>query len=303
MTENLAQLGEDALIRRLTAGIAYTTDVLVGIGDDCAMVQRPPEGWVQLLKTDCIVEGVHFLREDCPRQVGWKAMARAVSDIASMGGTPQYALVTLVVPVEIEVAALERLYLGLRDCAEAFGAQIVGGETSRGPVLIVNVALTGKVKRDLCLRRSGAVAGDAIYVTGRLGGSRKAHHLTFTPRLVHGRWLAAHSLVRAMMDLSDGLAKDLPRMAEASELEFVIDEKALPVTEGCTPQHAWSDGEDYELLLAVPPHATERLEKKWAFVFQQVPLTRIGQFVRRGEGRMPTFGGSGWDHFQSTPAS
>lgn len=293
----LAQLGEDALIRRLTAGLQTGPDVVTGVGDDCAVVRVPGPGWLQLLKADCLVEGVHFLRETPPEQVGWKAMARAISDIAAMAGMPQHALVTLILPPELEAGHVDRLYAGLRSCADKFGVQIVGGETSRGPQIVINISLTGKVKRSRLLQRDGARAGDAIFVTGRLGGSLHGHHLTFTPRLIQARWLAANITVHAMMDLSDGLARDLPRMAGASGVDYVIDEDTLPLQDGCSRQQAWSDGEDYELLFAVPAHALKLLGRAWSRLFQSLPLTRIGTFVLKGEGRPVSFESAGWEHF------
>src|SRR5262249_15021840 len=138
-----------------------------------------------------------------------------------------------------------------------------------------------------------------IFVTGKLGGSLKKHHLDFIPRLAEGQWLAAHGKLHAMMDLSDGLACDLPRMASASGVDFVIKENALPRNPGCTPVQAWGDGEDYELFFAVPSRAAAALEKKWRLRFPKVRLTSIGRFVPRGQGQVPTFAGQRWEHFKS----
>lgn len=299
----LAQFGEDALVRRLTEGLPLAPEVLTGPGDDCAVV-RPLRGrLLQLLKTDCIIEGVHFLPETAPDRVGWKAMARAVSDVASMGGVPRHALVTLVLPTHLEVCYVDELYAGLRRCAEKFGVIIVGGETSRGSQLVISVGITGSVPEKRCILRSGAKPGDAIHVTGRLGGSLSGHHLDFVPRVPEAQWLAAHLPVHAMMDLSDGLAKDLPRMASASGTGFVLDESSLPLNEGCTPSQAWSDGEDYELLFALPAPLTARQRRRWQQAFPAVPLTCIGRFVEASQGQSPSFKGEGWDHFGPTPPS
>lgn len=295
--ETLAKLGEDALIRRLTASLKPGADVVTGPGDDCAVV-RPLRGRrLQLLKTDCIVEGVHFLREAAPDRVGWKAMARVVSDIAAMGGSPQHALVTLVLPTDLAVSYVEQLYSGLRRCAEKFNIGIVGGEMSRGAQIVVSISLAGSVAEKRCVPRGGAKPGDAIHVTGRLGGSLRGHHLEFMPRVEEAQWLAKHLPLHAMMDLSDGLAKDLPRMALASSVGFVLDEPSLPVNEGCTSGQAWADGEDYELLFALPAPLTNRQHRRWQRVFPEVPLTCIGRFVEAGQGRAPSFSGAGWDHF------
>jgi thiamine-monophosphate kinase len=184
-------------------------------------------------------------------------------------------------------------------CSERFGITIVGGETSRGEKIIVSVSLTGSVPEKHCIRRSGARVGDAIHVTGRLGGSLSGRHLDFLPRVAEAQWIARHLDVHAMMDLSDGLAKDLPRMAEASAVGFIIEEASLPVTENCYPEQAWSDGEDYELLLSLPAALSKRQHTRWRRAFPDVPLTCIGRFVDVGEARPPSFHGSGWDHFTS----
>jgi thiamine-monophosphate kinase len=226
-------------------------------------------------------------------------MARVTSDIAAMGGTPLHALVTLVLPVDLEVSYVESLYGGLVKCSERFGITIVGGETSRGEKIIVSVSLTGSVPEKRCIRRSGACVGDVICVTGRLGGSLRGRHLDFLPRVAEAQWIARHLDVHAMMDLSDGLAKDLPRMAEASAVGFVVEEASLPVNESCTPEQAWSDGEDYELLLSLPAPLSKRQQIRWRRAFPDVPLTCIGRFVDVGETCPPSFRGGGWDHFTS----
>ncbi len=296
----VSEIGENRLVQLLTERLPRREDVVKGVGDDCAVVLPAPRGWLQLLKTDCIVEGVHFLREHAPEQVGWKAMARVVSDIASMAGEPQHALVTLVLPPDTQVSWVERLYEGLLRCANLFDIAIVGGETSSGKEVVISVSLGGRVKTTRCARRDGAREGDAIMVTGKLGGAQAGHHLTFIPRLSEADWLAENARLHAMMDISDGLAKDLPRMAVASGVEFVLEEQTLPAHVGCTLEQAWSDGEDYELLLAVPLRAARRLESTWSRKFPETPLTCIGRFVPVGHGVKPSFAGQGWDHFAKT---
>jgi len=297
----LAAIGEDELIRRFTTGLPLGPEVVAGAGDDCAIVHTGRKGQWQLLKTDAVVENVHFTRDVAPGQTGWKAMARVVSDIASMGGTPQHALITLVLPPDLEIDHATGLYAGLRRCAETFGISIVGGETTRGPFIIISVCLTGTVKPSECIRRDGARVGDFIYVTGKLGGSIKGHHLTFIPRLAEARWLCSHFSIHAMMDLSDGLAKDLPRLARASALGFQIQPDALPRNPGCTPADAWSDGEDYELLFCVSPGTASRLAIAWQQQFPDVSLTKIGRMVAAAEGISPDIPGSGWDAFAVIP--
>ena len=294
----LADLGEERLVAALTRRLKSGAEVLVGAGpDDCAVIGHPREARWQLLKTDVVVEGVHFLPDADPRRVGWKALGRAISDIAAMGGVPAHALITIAAPARTPVARVKGLYAGLEKAARRFGVGIVGGETSRSPgPLFLNVALTGWVERTRCVLRSGGKPGDALYVTGRLGGSLASRHLDFWPRLEEARWLVSHFKPHAMMDLSDGLAADLPRLAAASRCGYSMSENLLPCAPGCTPAQAFGDGEDYELLLAFPPHSTAGLEAAWKQRFPRLPLTRIGRLERRakaGNGRNPR----GYDHF------
>lgn len=297
--QTLASISEDELIRRLTAELPQSHQVVAGPGDDCAVLRAAQAGRHLLFKTDAVVENVHFLRETPPRQVGRKALARVVSDIAAMGGQPEHAVITLVVRRATEVKYVEELYAGLRELAATFGINIVGGETSRGDTTVVSVSLLGSVPEARWISRRGGKAGDALFVTGRLGGSIKGRHLTFAPRLREGQWLARNFSIHAMMDLSDGLAKDLPRLATAGGLEFIVDDAALPCMPGCTAAQAWGDGEDYELLFAISPRSVTRLTKEWQQAFPKLELTEIGHLVRVGQGALPALAGSGWDHFSS----
>jgi len=294
---SLADLGEDCLVAALTRRLTLGEDVRAGAGDDCAVIGRPRDARWQLLKTDVVIEGVHFLPEEEPGSVGWKALARAVSDIAAMGGTPAHALITLAARPETPASHVEALYTGLRKAARKFVVSIVGGETSRSPgPLFLNVALTGWVERARCVFRSGGRPGDALYVTGRLGGSIHGRHLDFMPRLAEARWLTTHFKIRAMMDLSDGLGADLPRLAAASHCEFQVLRERLPCAPGCAAAQAWSDGEDYELLFAVAPRAAAGLESAWRKRFPRLPLTCIGSLTkpRNKRGGQST---RGYDHF------
>lgn len=274
----LADLGEVALVTRLTRRLALGTDVRHGAGDDCAVIGAPRAARWDLLKTDAVIEGVHFLAGEDPRRIGWKALCRAISDVAAMGGVPAHALITLAAPPSTPLKRIDGLYAGLRRAARRFEVSIVGGETSRSPgPLFLNVALTGWVERVRCVLRSGGRPGDALYVTGRLGGSLAGKHLDFMPRLAEARWLATHFRPHAMMDLSDGLAADLPRLASASRCGYEIFRDRLPLTPGSDGEAALSDGEDFELLLAVGPRQALPLERAWKQKFPRLPLTRIGE--------------------------
>lgn len=277
----LRELGEDRLVAHLVSRLKTAPGVIVGPGDDCAVVAAPDKGRLLLLKTDCVVEGIHFLPNEKPRKVGWKAMMRTLSDFAAMAGEPHYALITLIAPAEREARWVTQLYQGLQRAADRFGVVIVGGETSgtRGPT-VISVGALGSVEKKRCLHRSGGKAGDILFVTGKLGGSGHGRHLSFVPRIAEARWLTAQFRIHAMMDLSDGLGADLPRLAEASGLGFELDEAALPRHRGCSIAQALNDGEDYELLLALSPNDAAALEKKWRKKFPRLPLTRIGRFTR-----------------------
>src|SRR4029434_9169850 len=223
------ELGENRLINQLTARLERLADVIAGPGDDCAVVPAPDNGRRLLLKTDCVVERVHFQPNDKPSSVGWKAMARTLSDFAAVAGLPQFALVTLVLSADREMRWVKEIYRGLHRAADRFAVAIVGGETSRtdGPAM-VSVAVAGTVEEDRWVSRAGGKVGDALFVTGKLGGSIGGKHLNFTPRIAEARWLSSNFSIHAMMDLSDGLGADLPRLAAASGVGFAIEEKALP---------------------------------------------------------------------------
>lgn len=293
----LYQLGEDATLQRLLNQMSAPANgaLLLGPGDDCAIVQRDAE-WDTLLKTDALVEGVHFATDTPPKLIGRKALARAVSDIAAMGGLPEHALVTLFVHQGRSIEQMEGIYAGMSALAEEYGISLAGGETSSLPQdgLAISITLTGKVERGSAVLRSGGKPGDALYVSGALGGSYESgRHLTFTPRVQLAREMLRLGVrPSAMMDISDGLAVDLPRLARASQCSYIIDETALPCHEGCTPRQALSDGEDYELLLALPPELARQLPQ-----YEQLELIHIGELTA-GEAHQMA---GGWQHF-STPA-
>ena len=276
----LREVGEDRLLAQLLPTLSRNSSVVLGAGDDCAVVRCPPPDNFQLLKTDCIVEGIHFAATSPPALVGWKAMARPLSDFAAMSGVPRFALVTLIIPAERALDWTKKLYHGLEKAARAFRVAIVGGETSniKGPA-VISVSLTGFVERSRWVSRDGGKANDELLVTGRLGGSLRGRHLKFTPRIEEARWLTEHFPIHAMMDLSDGLDADLPRLARASGVGFEVDEDAVPRQRGCSVRHAIGDGEDYELLFAVSPTVRAELQRRWRKRWA-LELTRIGRLTK-----------------------
>lgn len=290
---SLRALGENAVLQRLLSTLQPACPMTVGPGDDCAVVPRD-ERWDTLLKTDVVVEGIHFTRDTQPELIGRKALARAVSDIAAMGGIPEYALITLLIHPERDIELAEGIYRGLSALAAQFNISIAGGETSSLPYdgLVINVALTGKVERGQALLRSGGKPGDVICVTGPLGGSYPGTgHLTFEPRVeLARRLMEGVERPSAMMDLSDGLAVDLPRLAAASHCSFCINRDAIPCTPGCSVEQALSDGEDYELLLTLSASAAESLCSD-----STLPLYPIGNLCPPDSESSPLSGG--WQHF------
>jgi thiamine-monophosphate kinase len=295
---NLSEVGEDRLLAQLLPLLSRNRSVVLGAGDDCAVVRGPQQDHFQLLKTDCVVEGIHFAAASPPALIGWKAMARPLSDFAAMSGVPQFALVTLIVPSKRTLTWTKKIYRGLEKAARTFQVAIVGGETSSssGPA-VISVSVTGFVEKNRWVGRAGGKTGDELLVTGRLGGSLRGRHFKFTPRIEEARWLTKHFPIHAMMDLSDGLGADLPRLARASRVGFEVDENAIPRQRGCSISQAISDGEDYELLFAISHQHSASLKKRWRQKFPKLPLTRIGRlrssFVL-GHSKFPP----GYVHFQ-----
>ncbi len=293
MPTPLSQLGENAVLARLLQQLTTQAPMLTGPGDDCAVVARDSE-WDTLLKTDVVVENVHFTPDTLPERIGHKALARAVSDIAAMGGLPEFALVTLLIHPGRSIETAEGIYRGLNRLAARCGVSVAGGETSALPYdgIVINVALTGRVERGRAILRSGGRPGDIICVSGPLGGSfPSGHHLDFEPRLQLARRLMTQGpRPTAMMDLSDGLGADLPRLAQAGGCGFNIRPDQLPLNPGCTPQQGIADGEDYELLLTFDPQD-----------FAQLPhdlrstLYPIGTLTACATSELIT----GWQHFRN----
>ena len=294
----LGELGEDKLLAKILPHLQPNARVITGAGDDCAVVRFGGAKNLVLLKTDCVVENIHFAPDTDARAVGWKAMMRTLSDFAAMSGIPEFALVTLAIGSKRKLSWVEKLYRGLNHAAARFQVAIVGGETSDTcGSTVVAISAAGYVERDRCVWRSGGNANDDLFVTGRLGGSISSRHLKFIPRINEARWLTSHFHIHAMIDLSDGLGTDLPRLARASKLGFVIEQNALPLAPGCSPEQAISDGEDYELLFALSSRNRESLGKSWTRAFPKIPLTRIGQLTAKGEIGRSKFA-SGYVHFR-----
>ncbi|MDO8730655.1 MAG: thiamine-phosphate kinase [Candidatus Omnitrophota bacterium] len=278
----LSDLGEEGLIRRIARTIRMGPSVVKGIGDDCAVLKGSGRK-LKLFASDMLVEGVHFTRDAPGTEVGWKALAVNVSDLAAMGGgvLPRQAVISLGLPPATPVSFVDGLYRGLRRCAKAYGVDLVGGDTARSPVVVVNVAILGEANKEDVVYRSGARPGDALLVTGRLGGSLKSgRHLRFRPRLREAQALTVHAKLHAMMDLSDGLGPDLLKMCEASGVSAILESVRIPRNAGCSLGQALNDGEDFELLIAAAPRDAERLTRSLKKPLR-CGLRRIGTVVAK----------------------
>jgi thiamine-monophosphate kinase len=283
-----ARLRESHLLDHVARHRPHPAHVIVPSGDDLAAI-AVPAGAV-LLGVDQIVDGRHFDLARTPLSaVGWKAVARSVSDIAAMAGHPSAALAAVVLPADFSEARAKELFDAVRHAADTLEAPLVGGDIAvhaggAGP-LVLSVTILGTPGPAGLIRRTGAQPGDTICVTGRLGGSLEAdgggRHLSFEPRVAAGLELATvlGDRLHAMIDLSDGLGRDAGRVARASGVAMDIDAERLPRHEGVTWRGAVGDGEDYELCFAVagPGPVPTRAAG--------VPVTEIGRVVAAADGR------------------
>jgi len=309
-------MNERELIDRLVPAFPRNESVVVAAGDDCAVLDLGAPEYV-LFKTDAVVEGIHFRADTPPEKIGRKALARCLSDIAAMAGKPSSALVTIALPKKFDPARIEKIYAGLNALATAHNVAIVGGETTTNPErVLISVALLGTVEKDKCVLRSGARAGDAIFVTGKLGGSIHEKHLDFEPRLKEARWLAGNFRIHAMIDLSDGLASDLRHIVKASHVGADLLSRAIPISReakltaraesSAKPPllAALTDGEDFELLFTTPAKDAVALLDGWKRQFRQLPLACIGKITAepgvrlRDQHGVRTLNVHGYTHFE-----
>jgi thiamine-monophosphate kinase len=283
---------EFELIERLTRSLHKNTSMVTGPGDDCAVLDLGIKEHLVLFKTDAVVQGVHFLPTDPPQKVGHKALARCLSDVAAMGGTPTAALVTLALPDGFEASYAEGLYEGMDLLARRFDVAIAGGETVRNPErLLLSVSVLGLAVRGKVLHRCGAQPGDAIFVTGELGGSAAGKHLDFEPRLPQASWLTENFSIHSMIDLSDGLAGDLPHILKASGVGAELLAASIPVSREARRAAkssssakpplvaALTDGEDFELLFTVASASAVPLLDGWKTAFPDLRLSCIGKIT------------------------
>jgi thiamine-monophosphate kinase len=272
----LRQVGEFGLIDLIRKNASRSSNVIRGIGDDTAVVSyNKDEYW--LLTTDMLLENVHFKKSMPPELIGRKALACNISDIAAMGGLPQYALVSLGASAPMSVAYIHKIYKGMLDLAKQYHVSIVGGDTVKSDKLIINIALTGTVHKKHLITRAGAKCGDRIFITGPLGKSfATQHHLRFTPRIKESQFLMRHYHPTSMIDISDGLASDLRHILDESRQGAIIYEDQIPRRAKATLAQALTDGEDFELLFTLSSDEAQRLKNNG---FQGMAFYHIGEIV------------------------
>jgi len=315
----LSDLGEHQLIARVTGDCAVDdTRVVQGIGDDCSMT-RLADGLLQVVTTDMLVENVHFVRDaGTPHQLGAKSLAVNLSDIAAMGATPRDAWVSVALPETLELEWVDHLFAGIKQMAREHSVNLLGGDTTRGALVVVNIVVVGEVSDAEVLLRSGARAADRVFVTGALGdaaagldalGSNRdapeliRRHHEPQPHVQLGRRIATSSHAHAAIDVSDGLSSDLNHVCDQSNLGCLVDSSRLPLSEelrAYCAQHnldaltfALTGGEDYVLLVTGDPALSE------------IPgLVDIGEMVSGNsreiirDGERSPLEPRGWDHLR-----
>ncbi len=337
---NSARLNEDSILRKISdrAGgsrsiRASRGPVVLGIGDDAALF-RPRAEYETILTCDWFLEGTHFLRDrHSPDAVGWKCLARAVSDVAAMGGVPRCFLLSLALPASLTGRWLDDFLGGLRRASRKFHCALAGGDTTRRNEILINVMVVGEVRTGRAVLRSGARPGDLLYVSGRLGEAEAGlrilkrskgyvrrknpliqKHLYPEPRLALGQWLATKGLASSLMDLSDGLSSDLARLCAASDAGARVEAAKIPlarISHGALKggvdllQLALHGGDDYELLFTVPPRKAKLVPR----IFRGIALTRIGKITKEKKvlleegGRARPLLPGGWDPFRESRES
>lgn len=279
---SVSAVGEQALIGLIRRWLGKASPRPPrGMGDDCAVI-APARGR-ELLTVDPVVYGVHFDDRTAPAEAGAKLLRRNLSDVAAMGGRPRAAVLALALDSRVSLAWLRGFFAGLAAESRRHRVPIVGGDVARLPgAFVATLALAGEA-RGRAVTRTGSRPGDWIYVTGALGGSlRSGHHHSFEPRLAEGAWLARRREVRAMMDLSDGLAKDIGALTPKGCSPAIL-ARSLPRRTGATVRAALCDGEDYELVLGVSARARRApFEAAFRRAFPRTRLTCIGRFAPRG---------------------
>ena len=334
---NLKEIGEFGLIDRIKKIVENPSkDLVLGIDDDTAAF-RISNDQILLLSADVLIEGVHFdLKYFSFYQIGWRAMAANLSDIAAMGGWPRYAIVTLGLPQNLKVESVETMYHGMKSLADEFHTSIIGGDTTHtSDGLFISITVVGQVAESQLTRRSGAQPDDALFVTGMLGGSQAGlkvlksenrplrakfvrsieRHLAPWPRIHEARYLVENFDIHAMIDISDGLASEVHHICKNGGVGATVLEEQIPLdsetkkianfSNDDSVEYALYGGEDFQLLFTVPEKIGHRLQKEFFERFE-ISCTKLGRIVDKAEGivlqksngeTIPLFF-KGYDHFK-----
>lgn len=302
----LGQLKETDIINSLSDLIKNSQEVMVGMGDDAAVIEKESGKFI-LFTTDMLIQDIHFnlgTKDITPQDIGRKLLAVNLSDIGAMGGIPKYAVVSAGMPKNISLNFLHQIYKGISLLAKGYKVDIVGGDLSSCHKVFLNLALVGEVDNNILLRKN-AQKGEGVFVTGELGGSRYGKHFSFLPRIEESNFLKSRFNISSMIDISDGLVKDAYRIAQASGVKIKICKNRIPLSKCANSvEEALYEGEDFELLFTVEASHIEGVKKSQPI--NDIPVTHIGTIERgkpevilydENKGKEISLEIKGYDHF------
>jgi len=315
MMNKIKDIGEFGLINRI-AKKSKNKEILVGIGDDAAVIKAKE---LQVLTTDCLVEGDHFRREwFTPKQIGMKAIEINVSDVAAMGANPKYVLVSLALPGELEVEFVEELYKGMRKVCDKYNIEIIGGNITHCQIIVISITLTGQVSQKNLSLRSGAKPGDSIFVTGNIGkgraglrlfqenlkGYEKVRKSYLEPKAQYKKSYLISSIVTSMIDISDGLAPEIKHICDKSKCGAIIYKDKIPMSEEVRSiakeldedeyDYALYGGEDFELVYTV---SKNNLNKINGYLVGEITKEKGLKLSQNGV--LKNITKKGYDHFSN----
>ena len=271
-------MSEEKFLNQLFPLLGDDANIVVGPGDDCAVYRVDNSDQLQVIAVDQVIEGRHYTPETSPELVGRKLLARNLSDIASMGAVPRYALISSASSKNKSLDWLRRFHLGIVELAKEYSVAVLGGDiATTNQESVASLTIIGEQKEEEVLTQKGIQSGDLLCATGEFGNSfLSQHHLLFEPRMAEGRFLAVNKWAVAMTDVSDGLLKDSYKLCRQNNLGLEFYRSQIPLREGATWPNAYSDGEDHELIFAVRAEKIETLKELWPF--ENVNFSIIGRF-------------------------
>lgn len=293
-------LGEFKLIERFRKQIKQDSSVVVGSGDDCAVLKFDQKNY-QLFTCDMIVENVDFTLKDNPYLIGRKSIAISISDIASSCGLPRHCLISLGFPKNTPIKFLDQLFKGMLDICKEYSINIVGGDLSSSNKVVIDVSMIGLVKKKYLSLRNMAKPGDLIFVTGELGGSISGKHFKFTPRVREAQFLSGNFKINAMIDISDGLANDLGHILSQSRVGALICEDLIPLSAQASGlSDALNSGEDFELVFTMPQKDAKKLLRRRIINFRligEILDKKYGFKLAYSSGKIRDIKTKGFTHF------